>query len=110
MQKFTVLCNDAYGHVDAGVIPNELYEFYKQDIKTLWYWLESVEMKMRYGWHWMMYRNVRLMKHCIQYQNRLIEQVQRDQELKEVCRVIQNIFTKSLWYLTPPFNNISVLY
>jgi hypothetical protein len=33
MQKFTVLRNDAYGHVDAGVIPNKLYEFYKQDIE-----------------------------------------------------------------------------
>jgi hypothetical protein len=33
MQKFTVLRNDAYGHVDTGVIPNKLYEFYKQDIE-----------------------------------------------------------------------------
>jgi hypothetical protein len=31
---------------------------------------------------------------CIQYQNRLLEQVQRDNELMEVCIVI---FTKSLW-------------
>ena len=33
MQKFTVLRNDAYGHVDAGVISNELYDVYEQDIE-----------------------------------------------------------------------------
>jgi hypothetical protein len=38
--------------------------------------------------------------------NSLSEQVKRDKELMEVCVVI---FTKSIWCLMPPFNNISVI-
>ena len=58
MQKFTVLLNDAYGHVDAGVMPNELYDVYKQDIEeNIMVLARILEMKTRRGWHWMMYRH-----------------------------------------------------
>jgi hypothetical protein len=85
MQKFTVLRNDAYWHVDAGVIPNELYDVYKQDIE------ENIMVLARKLWKWR--RDAAGIGWCTdtlctRYKNRLSEQIQRDQEMMEVCRVI----------------------
>ena len=108
LQKFTNIRNEAYGHKEAAVIPNVLYDDYKKDIEENIMVLARIckkEDETRLALEDVQKRSCDATL-CTQYQNRLIEQVQRDNELMEVCIVI---FTKSLWCLTPPFNNISVI-
>jgi len=99
MQKFTVLRNEAYGHADTGVIPNEFYDVYTKDIEENIMILARIcgnEDETRLALDDVQKRSCDETL-CIQYMISLSEQVKRDQELMEVCVVI---FTKSLWCLT----------
>ena len=108
LQKFTNIRNEAYGHKEAAVISNVLYDVYKKDIEENIMVLARIcgnEDETRLALNDVQKRSCDATL-CTQYMISLTEQVERDNELMEVCIVI---FTKSLWCLTPPFNNISVI-
>lgn len=95
MLKFTDIRNKAYGHADATVIPNEIYDVYKQDLEENIMVLAGIcrnEDETRLALDDVQKRSYDETL-CIQYSNRLSEQIQRDLELMEVCIVI---FTKGL--------------
>jgi hypothetical protein len=90
MQKFTVLRNNAYGHVDTVLIPNDRYDEYKRDIEDNIMVLARIcgnENETRLALDVVQQRSLDETI-CIENQNRLRIQIQRDQELMEVCRVI----------------------
>lgn len=95
MLKFTEIRNKAYGHADATVISNVIYDGYKQVIEENIMVLARIcgnEDKTRLALADVQ-KPLYDKRHCIQCKDRLSEQMQRDRELKEVCIVI---FTKSL--------------
>ena len=108
MQKLKKIRDKAYGHIDAAVMPKALYDDYKKEIEENIMVLAEIcgnDDKTRLALDDVQKRSCDETL-CIQYMISLTEQVKRDNELMEVCIVI---FTKSLWRLTPPFNNISVI-
>ena len=76
MQKLTDIRSEAYGHVVEARISNELYDGYKKDIE------ENIMVIARF---------------CGKEEETqlALDEVQQRfyRELKEVCRVIQNVFT-----------------
>jgi hypothetical protein len=108
MQKLKKIRDKAYGHIDAAVMPKALYDKYKKEIEENIMVLAGICGKKdvtRLALDVVQNRSCDETV-CIQYMMSLTEQVKRDNELMEVCIVI---FTKGLWCLTPPFNNISVI-
>ena len=108
MQKLIDIRNNAYGHITTTVIPNELYDDYKQDIEENIMVFAKIcgnEDETRLALEDVQKRSCDEPL-CNQYMISLLEQVKREKEMEKVCRVI---FTKRLWCLAPPFNNISVM-
>jgi hypothetical protein len=108
LQTFTNIRNKAYGHKKEAVISNVLYDDFKKDIEENIMVLAKIcgnEDETRLALDDVQKRSCDATL-CTQYMISLTEQAIRDNELMEVCIVI---FTKRLWCLTPPFNNISVI-
>jgi hypothetical protein len=101
MQKLMDIRNNAYGHTTEAMIRNEYYNEYKQDIEKNIMVMAKIcgnENSTRLALDDVQKRSCDETL-CIEYQIKFMEQM-------KVCRVI---FTKQLWCLTPPVNNISIV-
>ena len=86
MQKLKKLREKAYGHIDAGVIANAIYDDYKKEIEENIIVLARIcgnEAETRLALDVVQKRSCDETV-CIQYMNSLSEQVKRDKELMEV--------------------------
>jgi hypothetical protein len=87
LQKFTNIRNEAYGHKEAAVISNVLYDVYKKDIEENIMVLARIckkEDETRLALEDVQKRSCDATL-CTQYMISLTEQVERDNELMKVC-------------------------
>ena len=95
LHQFTVMRNKAYGHKEAAAIRNDSYDVLKKEIEDNIMVLARIcgnEDQTRLALDDVQNRSCDETR-LIEYMTRLSEQIQRDNELMEVCVVI---FTKSL--------------